>query len=57
VSEGSVFRRLGDLAGAMRIYRRLASVGTPREELLALQRGRLVATARHAAIAASPFFD
>jgi hypothetical protein len=52
-----VFRRLGDLAGAMRHHRRLTSVGTPREELLALQRGRLVATARHAAIAASPFFD
>jgi phenylacetate-CoA ligase len=55
VSEGSVIRRLGDLAGAMRYYRRLTSVGTPREELLALQRQRLVATARHAA-AASPLY-
>jgi phenylacetate-CoA ligase len=55
VSEGSVIRRLGDLAGAMRHYRRLTSVGTPREELLALQRRRLLATARHAA-AASPIY-
>jgi putative adenylate-forming enzyme len=51
----SALRRLGDLAGAMRHYRRLTSVGTPREELLALQRRRLVATARHAA-AASPIY-
>ncbi len=55
MSEGSVIRRLGDLAGAMRHYRRLTSVGTPREELLALQRRRLVQTARHAA-AASPIY-
>jgi putative adenylate-forming enzyme len=55
VSEGSVIRRLGDLAGAMRRYRRLTSVGTSREELLALQRRRLVQTARHAA-AASPIY-
>jgi phenylacetate-CoA ligase len=55
MSEGSVVRRLGDLAGAMRHYRRLTSVGTPREELLALQRRRLLATARHAA-AASPIY-
>jgi putative adenylate-forming enzyme len=55
VSDGSVIRRLGDLAGAMRHYRRLTSVGTPREELLALQRRRLVQTARHAA-AASPIY-
>ncbi|MGO9319852.1 MAG: phenylacetate--CoA ligase family protein [Solirubrobacteraceae bacterium] len=48
-------RRLGDAAGAMRHYRRLTSVGTTREELLALQRRRLVATARHAA-AASPLY-
>ncbi len=47
--------RLGDLAGAMRHYRRLTSVGTPREELLALQQRRLVQTARHAA-AASPVY-
>ncbi|MGA2319353.1 MAG: hypothetical protein ABSG95_01250 [Solirubrobacteraceae bacterium] len=39
----------------MRHYRRLTAVGTPREELLALQRRRLVATARHAA-AASPIY-
>ena len=55
VSGGSVVRRLGDAAGAMRHYRRLTSVGTTREELLALQRRRLVATARHAA-AASPLY-
>ena len=55
MSEGSVVRRLGDAAGAMRHYRRLTSVGTTREELLALQRRRLVATARHAA-AASPLY-
>jgi phenylacetate-CoA ligase len=55
VSDGSVFRRLGDYAGAMRHYRRLTPVGTPREELLAFQQRRLVATARHAA-AASPFY-
>jgi len=55
VSEGSVFRRLGDLAGAMRHYRRLTSAGTPREELLALQQRRLVQTARHAA-ATSPLY-
>jgi phenylacetate-coenzyme A ligase PaaK-like adenylate-forming protein len=55
VSDGSVIRRLGDLAGAMRHYRRLTSVGTRREELLALQRRRLVQTARHAA-AASPIY-
>ncbi len=55
MSEGSAIRRIGDGAGAMRHYRRLTSVGTPREELLALQRRRLVATARHAA-AASPFY-
>jgi len=50
-----VFRRFGDSAGAVRHYRRLTSVGTPREELLALQRRRLVQTARHAA-AASPLY-
>jgi len=55
VSDGSVVRRLGDLAGAMRHYRRLTSVGTPREELLALQQRRLVQTARHAA-GASPIY-
>jgi phenylacetate-coenzyme A ligase PaaK-like adenylate-forming protein len=55
VSEGSVIRRLGDLSGAMRHYRRLTSVGTSREELLALQRRCLVRTARHAA-AASPIY-
>jgi phenylacetate-CoA ligase len=55
VSEGTVIRRLGDLAGAMRRYRGLTSVGTPREELLALQRRRLLQTARHAA-AASPIY-
>jgi len=55
VSGGSVFRRLGDCAGAMRRYRHLTSAGTPREELLALQQRRLVATARHAA-AASPLY-
>ena len=55
MSGRSVFRRLGDCAGAMRHYRHLTSVGTPREELLALQQRRLVATARHAA-AASPFY-
>ena len=51
----TAIRRLGDLAGAMRHFRRLTSVGTPREELLALQRRRLVQTARHAA-AASPIY-
>ena len=50
-----MIRRAGDLAGAMRHYRRLTSVGTPREELLALQQRRLVAAARHAA-AASPIY-
>jgi len=55
VSGGSVFRRFGDAAGTMHHYRRLTSVGTPREELLALQRRRLVATARHAA-ATSPLY-
>lgn len=50
-----MIRRLGDLAGAMRHYRRLTSVGTPRAELLALQQRRLVQTARHAA-AASPIY-
>jgi phenylacetate-CoA ligase len=55
VSEGSVIRRLGDLGGAMRYYRRLTSVGTTREELLALQRRRLVQTARNAAVA-SPIY-
>jgi phenylacetate-CoA ligase len=55
VSGGSVLRRLGDLSGAMRLYRGLPSVGTPREELLALQQRRLVETARHAA-ASSPLY-
>ncbi|MFI4984945.1 MAG: phenylacetate--CoA ligase family protein [Solirubrobacterales bacterium] len=55
MSEGSVLRRLGDAAGAVRHYRHLTSVGTPREELLEFQRRRLVETARHAA-AASPFY-
>ena len=54
-SEGSVIRRVGDLAGAMRHYRRLTTVGTPREELLHLQQRRLVQTARHA-VAASPIY-
>ncbi len=54
-SNGSVFRRVGDYAGAMRHNRRLTSVGTPREELLALQQRRLVAIARHAAVA-SPLY-
>jgi phenylacetate-CoA ligase len=55
VSGGSVIRRLSDCAGTVRHYRRLTAVGTPREELLALQRRRLVQTARHAA-AASPLY-
>jgi phenylacetate-CoA ligase len=55
VSEGSVIRRVGDLAGAVRHYRRLTSADTPREELLALQQRSLVASARHAA-AASPLY-
>src|ERR1035437_3536618 len=55
MSDASVIRRIGDLAGAMRHYRRLTSVGTSREELLAVQRCRLVETARHAA-AASPIY-
>ncbi len=55
MSEGSVFRRLGDYAGAVRHHRRLTSVGTSREQLLALQQRRLVAMARHAAVA-SPFY-
>ena len=55
MSGGSVIRRLGDLAGAMRYSRQLTSAGTPREKLLALQRRRLVQTARHAA-AASPLY-
>ncbi len=55
MSGGSVLRRLGDCGGAMRHCRHLTSVGTPREELLALQQRRLVATARHAA-AASPLY-
>jgi putative adenylate-forming enzyme len=50
-----VIRRAGDLAGAMRHYRRLTSVSTPRAELLAFQQRRLVAAARHAA-AASPIY-
>ncbi len=55
MSGGSVFRRLSEIAGSRRHYRRLTSIGTPREELLALQQRRLVATARHAA-AASPLY-
>lgn len=55
MSGGSVLRRLGDAAGAMRHYRHLTSVDTPREELLALQQRRLVGAARHAA-AASPVY-
>jgi phenylacetate-CoA ligase len=55
VSDGPVIRRVGDLAGAVRHYRRLTSVGTPREALLALQQRGLVAAARHAA-AASPIY-
>jgi putative adenylate-forming enzyme len=55
VSEASVIRRAGDLAGALRRYRRLTSAGTSREELLALQQRRLVHAARHAA-AASPIY-
>src|SRR5271168_4787182 len=53
--EGSLIRRLGDYAGAVRHYRRLTSVGTSREELLELQRRHLVSMVRHAA-AASPFY-
>ncbi len=53
--EGSVIRRIGDYAGAVRHYRRLTSVGTSRKELLELQRRRLLEMARHAA-AASPFY-
>lgn len=55
MSGGSVLRRVGDAAGAMRHYRQLTSVGTPREELLALQQRRLVGAARHAA-ATSPVY-
>jgi phenylacetate-CoA ligase len=55
VSGGLVLRRLGDATAAMRRYRRLPSVGTPRKELLALQHRRLVETARHAA-AVSPLY-
>src|SRR5271156_5624212 len=55
LSKGSVIRRVGDYAGAVRHYRRLTSVGTSREELLELQRRRLLGTARHAA-SASPFY-
>jgi len=55
LSKGSVIRRVGDYAGAVRHYRRLTSVGTSREELLEFQRRRLLGTARHAA-AASPFY-
>ena len=47
--------RARNLAGALRHYRRLTRIGTTREELLALQRRRLVETARHAA-AASPLY-
>ena len=53
MSERSAIRRLSDLGGAMRHYRRLTSVSTPREELLRLQRNRLVQTARHAAAASA----
>jgi len=53
--EGSLIRRLGDYAGAVRHYRRLTSVGTSREELLELQRRHLVSMVRHAA-SASPFY-
>lgn len=55
MSSQVVIRRLGDFAGAMRHYRRRIGVGSTREELLALQRRRLVETARHAA-AVSPFY-
>jgi phenylacetate-coenzyme A ligase PaaK-like adenylate-forming protein len=55
MSGGSVVRRLEDAAGAMHHYRRLTSVGTPREKLLALQQRRVVATTRHAA-ATSPLY-
>ena len=48
-------RKLGDFSAAMRHRRRLASAGTTREQLLSLQRRRLVETARHAA-AASPLY-
>ncbi len=41
--------RLGDLAGAMRVYRRRPAVGDSRERLVALQRQRLVDVVRHAA--------
>jgi putative adenylate-forming enzyme len=47
--------RAGNLAGAVRHYRNLIRIGTPRDELLAFQRRRLVETARHAA-AASPLY-
>ncbi|MGA2471479.1 MAG: hypothetical protein ABSG64_12425 [Solirubrobacteraceae bacterium] len=43
--------RVGDLAGAMRAYRQRPGVRSTREDLLALQRRRLVQTARHAAAA------
>ncbi len=50
-----MIRRLGDLTGSIRHHRRLTSPDTSREELLAIQQRRLVATARHAA-AASPLY-
>lgn len=55
MSDGSVFRRVGDLAGARRHLLRLTASDTSRQELLALQRRCLVQTARHAA-ATSPFY-
>ncbi len=55
MSDGSVWRRVGDLVGARRHLRRLTAIGTPRKDLLALQRRCLVQTARHAA-ATSPFY-
>jgi phenylacetate-CoA ligase len=47
--------RLGDLVGAMRMYRQRTGSGGTRESLLAVQRRRLVQIARHAA-ATSPLY-
>jgi len=47
--------RAANFAGAVRHYRGLTRVGTTREELVALQRRRLMETARHAAVA-SPLY-
>lgn len=55
MGQRSVLHRVGNFAGAVRHHRQLTSVGTPREELLALQQRQLVETARHA-VAASPLY-